>query len=197
MYSPAGNYEDIWLLPIAYIILLPGILSFIMAEGYQKISSVRYIAPLLFLIIYDGIYKIKLKKSKGIDESKFLKAYETFKRIKVVIFASIMCVALSITLSITYFYMADNTSKLMFLPFLMGGLFAAGMILAKVFKFHELQKIFKNFFLIIFLIFWFGMLIYWTINIIKQENNSLYILFSIPFWIVGILVVYKLFAKEK
>ena len=63
-YSPIGNFEDIFLLPIVYVILLPGVLSFILSEGFEKIFGVIFSAYPLYIIGYDFIYKIKLSKEK-------------------------------------------------------------------------------------------------------------------------------------
>ena len=80
-YSPMGNFEDIFLLPIVYVILLPGVLSFIMSKGYQKIFGTLYCIVPIYMIIYDLIYKIKLKKNKEIDEKAFLLSYKILKYI--------------------------------------------------------------------------------------------------------------------
>ena len=93
-YSPIGNFEEILLLPIIYVMLLPGILSFIMSKGYQKIYGLIFSAIPLYVIIYDLIYKIKLKKSNTniIDETNFLKTYEIIKKIIYIIVIIILCI---------------------------------------------------------------------------------------------------------
>ena len=76
-YSPKGNYEGIFLLPIVYVILLPGLLSFIMAKGFAKIYGFIWSLVPVYIIIYDLIYKIKLNKSEGneIDDSRLINSY--------------------------------------------------------------------------------------------------------------------------
>lgn len=64
LYSPFGNFENICLLPIVYVILLPGILSLFISKGYQKLYGLVYSAFPIFIIIYDLFYKIKLRKSR-------------------------------------------------------------------------------------------------------------------------------------
>lgn len=68
-YTPIGNFERILVLPIAYLFFLPFFLSFIMEEGKNKIyGGVLMILPLLF-ILYDFIYKIKIKiASNSLDQ---------------------------------------------------------------------------------------------------------------------------------
>lgn len=57
-YSPKGKHENIFLLPIIYIVFLPGLLSLIMATGFDKIYGIIFSAFPGYLIIYDLYYKI-------------------------------------------------------------------------------------------------------------------------------------------
>lgn len=78
-YSPIGNFEDMLLLPILYIILLPGILSIIMSDGFTKIYGIIYSIFPFLILIYDFIYKYKLNNNKDeIDNIKILKFYALF-----------------------------------------------------------------------------------------------------------------------
>lgn len=56
-YSPIGSFENIMLLPIVYVIALPGILSVIMSNGLDKIYGIIFAAYPVYLIIYDFIRK--------------------------------------------------------------------------------------------------------------------------------------------
>lgn len=194
-YSPMGNFENLFLLPIAYVILLSGLLSFFMSKGYQKIYGVIFSIVPLYAIIYDLIYKIKLKQNnnKEIDETNFIKSYDIFKNSISIIVAIIMCGVLN---NIFFLRCSDITSKLIFSPFYLCGLCSAGLIISKVFENNTLEKIFLKGYIVIFLIYWFGFISFWTIGIIKQEGNFLYALFSIPFWIAGIYIIYKYFIKK-
>ena len=60
-YSPFGKIENVLILPIIYVILIPGVLSFLMAEGYDKIYGVIWSIVPLSALVYDLIYKIKLR----------------------------------------------------------------------------------------------------------------------------------------
>ena len=60
-YSPYGNFENIFLLPIIYVILLPGLLSFLMSKGTEKIFGLLFMGYPAYLIIYDLVYKIRNK----------------------------------------------------------------------------------------------------------------------------------------
>lgn len=107
-----GNFENLFLLPIVYIILLPGVLSILMPNGYQNIYGVIFSVVPLYAIIYDFIYKIKLKQSndKEIDETKFIKSYEILKKSISIITVCIVC---AILLNV-FFKLSDMTSKLFF-----------------------------------------------------------------------------------
>ena len=194
-YSPMGNFENIFLLPIVYVILLPGLLSFFMSKGYQKIYGVIFSIVPIYAIIYDLIYKIKLKQSntKEIDETNFVKSYEIMQNSIAIIVVSIMIVIL---LNI-FLKLSDFTSIIIFSPFLCCGLCTFGLVISKVFKNYQLEKIFYKGYVIIFLIYWFGFLSFWTIGIIRQEGNYMYALFSIPFWIFGVFAFYKYIIKKK
>lgn len=60
-YSPYGNFENIFLLPIIYVILLPGLLSFLISKGFEKIFGLLFMGYPAYLIIYDLLYKIRNK----------------------------------------------------------------------------------------------------------------------------------------
>lgn len=193
-YSPMGNFENIFLLPIVYVILLPGLLSFLMSKGYQKIYGVIFSIVPLYAIIYDLMYKIKLKRSnnKEINETNFIKTHDILKNAISIIAVSI----LYIILLTIFLKLSDITSKLIFLPFLVCGLCSFGLVLSKVFQNYRLERLFYKANIIIFLTYWFGFLSFWTVGIIKQESNYLYAFFSIPFWIAGFFILYKYIIKK-
>lgn len=56
-YSPFGSFENIFLLPIVYIIALPGILSTLMSKGFDRIYGILFAIYPVYLIIYDFIRK--------------------------------------------------------------------------------------------------------------------------------------------
>lgn len=191
-YSPMGNYEDVFLLPIFYVILLIGIF---MLFNQDKISGLIMSVVSLYEIIYDLIYKIKLKKQTHniIDDEKFYKSYEFLKNTILIVLSTVICVILIIV----FLKLSDMSSKLIFFPFLCFGIFSFGLTLSRFFKNYKLEKIFNKGSIIIFLIYYLGFVSFWTIKIIKQEGNYFYALYSIPFFIVGFLFIYKYFIKNK
>ena len=56
-YSPFGSFENIMLLPIVYVIALPGILSVIMSNGFDKIYGILLSGFPIYLIVYDFMIK--------------------------------------------------------------------------------------------------------------------------------------------
>jgi hypothetical protein len=93
------------------------------------------------------------------------------------------------------FNSADTLTKIIILPFL---IFAVGFGLKRILillKKEKLASIFSKICTIAFLIYWFGFLIYWDYaNFIR--NNYVEILFSIPFWLGGIYLIYKRLFKK-
>ena len=193
-YSPMGNFENIFLLPIAYVILLPGLLSFLMSKGYQKIFGVMLSIVPLYIIIYDLIYKIKIKQSDdmAIDQTPFFKSYEIFENSISVIGVSLM-VAFLLTI---FFKASDNITRLIIMPFVGCGLCSFGIVMSRIFKNYTLEKAFSKGSVLIFFLYWFGFLSFWTIGIAKQEGNYIYALLSLPFWIFGIFAVYHIIKKK-
>ena len=193
-YSPVGNFEDIFLLPILYVILLPGILSILMSKGFEKIFGVIYSIVPLFAIGYDLVYKIKLKKSSGnpISEIEFVKAYDIF----IGILTCFCALFMSGIMIFIFMHFEDTTSRLIFSPFLIVSLCGSGNSFARVFRKPKLAELFHKGYLIVFLLFWFGMLSFATYNIINQGENLIILIFLITFWIVGFYVVYRFFIKK-
>ena len=192
-YSPVGNFENIFLLPIAYVIAIPGILILIMSESYSKIFGIIYLIIPVYIIIYDLIYKIKKKQNnyEEIDESALLNSYVILiKSIKV-----IGALVVSIILTILFINTKDAISRLILLPFFLCGLAILGNTIASVTNNKKLEKIFYKIYIVIFLTFWFSIL---TIGCIVSIKNNVFsmIIFTIPFWAVGIFMIYKFFIKK-
>lgn len=193
-YSPLGNFENMFILPIVYVILLPFLLSFLMSKGSQKLFGLFLSAIPLYVILYDLVYKIKLKNSnpEDMDETNFIKSYIILQNS-----ISIIAAILISFLIITWFRQAtDFTSRLIFSPFLLCGLCTSGYLIANTFNLKKWVNIFLKSYIVIFLLLWFGFLIFFIIGSIKKGDPEL-ALFTIPFWIFGILVIKKFFLKNK
>lgn len=188
LYTPMGFSEGILLLPLLYVFLILGILSIIMTKGYGKIFGIIYISFPIFYLIYDLIYKLKQNKSQNVIY-KLNKFHEIFFD-----FLPLVCqlIALAIII-ILMFYTKDTFSKIMFLPFLILIIISTLATLGKSLKNTKLEKIFIKIFGLIFFTFWFGSL---TIYLVKNSFNINDLIYTIPFWIVGIFAFYEFVIKK-
>ena len=159
-YSPIGNFEDMLLLPILYIILLPGILSIIMSDGFTKIYGIIYSIFPFLILIYDFIYKYKLNNNKDeIDNIKILKFYALFLDVIKII----AVVVINVGLLYIYINTFDYISKFIILPFCLCSLCVFGDVISKILNNNSMVKFFNKcyiFMFILYLIIFFSMLIF-------------------------------------
>lgn len=142
-YSPMGNYEEIFILPIVYAILLIGFLvfvgsligfkgaSFIILFPFRLFCSLFFVLP-LGLIIYDFIYKYKLKKGlvDKNDEDDLENRFNIFMMMQITIGNIFRIIFLIIFNGILWFFLVnaqDNEARLMIVPFVI----IAGIMLIK------------------------------------------------------------------
>lgn len=90
----------------------------------------------------------------------------------------------------------NNTTRIGLLPFILCLMCNLGALTSSVLGKENLVNIFNKGYLVVFLLCWFSFLIFWTYNVIKNGNNISLLVFSIPFWIIGIIVVYEFFIKK-
>ena len=90
----------------------------------------------------------------------------------------------------------DMTTKIIVIPFLVCGLsFFLKSIFIVCNKSHWAAWMSKVF-VIAFLTYWFGFLIYWDyVSIVKGDYVS--VLFSLIFWLAGGFVVYRRFIRKR
>ena len=91
----------------------------------------------------------------------------------------------------------DITIKIILIPFIICFISVLFSILASILNKDIIVKLMKKIYIIGFLIFWIGFLIFFTYGIVKQENDYTMILFTIPFWLVAIYLIYKEFIKKQ
>lgn len=92
---------------------------------------------------------------------------------------------------------SDIKSKIIMIPFIICSLASIGKNIFLIIEKKKYADIFSKLFIIGFLFFWFGFLVTWCYLNIK-DANYLALLFSLPFWIVGIYITRKfLLGKEK
>lgn len=103
-------------------------------------------------------------------------------------------VALSL-LSYSFFKTTNVTAKVILTPFLICIFTMFIKDLMFIFNKNKFSKIYKNVFIISFLVFWFGFLIFFCYISIKNREY-LYLLFSLPFWLAGVSIVNKYFFNK-
>lgn len=100
-----------------------------------------------------------------------------------------------IFLGYTFLHTTDTITKIALIPFLICGFTIFGALIAQIFRKVNLEVLFHKLYIIGFLIFWFGVLIFGCyISLINREYQIL--IFTIPFWLVGIYIIYKNFIKK-
>lgn len=108
---------------------------------------------------------------------------------------------LSITLAnVVLFIMFINTkeitTKIILIPFIICFVSALFSIIGSVINKDIIVKITSKIYIIGFLIFWIGFLIVFTKLAIEQNNDKSLIIYTIPFWLFAILLIYKNFIKK-
>ena len=188
-YSPMENHENVLILPVVYTILVVGI--FLVING--DLNGLPFVVLPIILIIYDFVYKIKLRENNNspIDTSKMVKAF--FVSIKFFEFLGV----LAITGVLIFFYLKadDSISKITLLAFcLIAGSLTIRQFFA-VFDSEKLVNIFDKLLVVVFLLFWFGMLTVFTQ--VLAEQGIVFVLLMIPFWLAGIYCIYEYLVKKE
>lgn len=101
-----------------------------------------------------------------------------------------------ITLLLIYFLIITPNRKLIFIPFLLCSISNIGKNVCMLLDKKKFANIFHKLFIISFLTFWFGILAFGSYLFVK-EHNYFSLLFTIPFWLVGIYIVRKSFFDIK
>ena len=84
----------------------------------------------------------------------------------------------------------NHEPKMIFVPFLLCGVSMAGKNVALILGKEKYASIFTKFFIVGFLMFWFGFLAVGCYLSIRDKHYSMMI-FLLPFWLVGIYLVRK------
>ena len=90
---------------------------------------------------------------------------------------------------------SDMITRIVLIPFLIAAAATLGKLCFVYFKNINWMILMDKLYIIGFLLFWFGFLIVATYISINNKQYDM-LLFSIPFWIVGIYIVYKNFIKK-
>ena len=111
------------------------------------------------------------------------------------IYISKLIRSILITIFVFWVFMQNQNYKLFILPFFICSVAVVFKNLFLILEKHKLVDLFNKIYMISFLLFWFGFLIYAGYNSIIKKTYSL-LIFSIPFWIIGINLVKKNFFKS-
>ena len=106
--------------------------------------------------------------------------------------------ALFIIVLLFYFMMKTPSlnSKIIFVPFIICAITMVGKNIALLVGKKDLAITFSKLFTIGFLLFWFGFLSVAVFVCIRDKNYNT-LVFTLPFWIAGILVVKRRFRSSK
>ena len=197
LYLPQGGFENMLLLPILYLFLVIGLIAMMFSHNiyYIILIFLLFTSVPLFFIVYDLIYKIKLRKSgeEKLNVVNLEKSIDIFKNVISIVFVSIL---VAILLFI-FIYISDPFFKFIFSPFVCCGICIFGETIFEVFDNDFMVKVFKKTQILITLLYIFCILLIWTIGICYQNGNLIYSLFSLPFWILLMYAFYKYFIKKK
>ena len=112
------------------------------------------------------------------------------------IFVSKLVSAIFITILLTRSMIITPSPKIIFVPFLICSISMAmeqiGLILNK----RKLAILFHKLFTIGFFLFWFGVLIVGAYVCLREKNYGL-LLFTIPFWLIGIYIIKRKLLNMK
>ena len=106
--------------------------------------------------------------------------------------------ALFIIVLLFYFMMKTPSlnSKIIFVPFIICAITMVGKNIALLVGKKDLAITFSKLFTIGFLLFWFGFLSVAVFVCIRDKNYNT-LVFTLPFWIAGILIVKRRFRSSK
>jgi len=187
-YTPYGNFENIFILPILYVILAPGILSIILSDGGQKIFGFLYCVVPGFFLIYDAVHKIRMKNDiyEPIDLSNFKKIFSIIGKI----------VSLAVLLVLCYFIIKlaieIDEGKPFVIIFGSAFICAVSYNIASIFNMKKLSKILIKVYLLLFILFAISLIIFQ----ITSKDTSLLIV-SIIILFMLIIMSIKEFKKSK
>lgn len=192
-YLPVGNLEGMFLLPVIYMIAVIS-LSLIFYQNTLNFNCIIMFILAVYLIFYDLIYKLKKKNnvSGEVDDSKLkLSFYALINGIKLV-----TIVIICIILLYLWFNINNVLGKIILLPFVLCGLSLFGQMIALIRKNDKMIKFFGKAYIVIFLIYWFGIIFFGLFDSIVNKKYLL-VLFLMILVFAGIYMAYVTLFKKK
>ena len=92
------------------------------------------------------------------------------------------------TMLLLYFMVKSPSPKIIFIPFLICSIAAAGKSIARIMNKEKMEYISGKLFVVGFLLFFVGFLVVAGYTSVRDKNYSV-LLFSLPFWLVGIYLI--------
>lgn len=198
LYSPVGIYENMLILPALYVIIIPGILSVFMSVGFYKLFGLIWVFIPIYFIVYDYLYKLKLKDDKL--NKKEQKEIENMNKsfFSLVNMLKLCCAIIPlIVMILIYNDFNDKLGRLIFTPIVVLGVCVVGYVVCEIIHKDKIKRFFEKGYVLVFLIYWFGTLSYFTIKTIIQQESFILILATIPFWLAGVAFTYYNMTKDE
>lgn len=188
LYTPVGNYENVFALPIIYVIFLILIIQCFNSFLINIIPTIG----LILLIGYDLIYKYKkrnLQYSKDVVDDRNLQKtfYDIVKLVKI-----ITSLILNVGMIIVLILVDDIFGKIAFIPFVLCALSILGTNISDFFNSEKYIKIFNKLNIFSFMLYILGFLLVFFILLLLEKEYFI-LIFFIPF---SVIVIYWLFSKK-
>ena len=115
---------------------------------------------------------------------------------KVIKIISTIFIFIFVLFLVSFFFKNGTTTvmKLFLTPFIACGLCTFGYVLSSIFEDDAAANVFLKGYAVIFLVVWFGLITFFVISMFNSGNQKV-ALFSIPFYIFGLLIIYNYFIK--
>ena len=108
----------------------------------------------------------------------------------------IVSATLCIILLLVFANSANVITQLVLTPFLLAAVATLGLTISIYKENGPLVIVFQKCYIISFLLYWFGFLGIWCFYALKDKQIGM-LLFTIPFWAVGIFAIIKNFFDKK
>ena len=104
--------------------------------------------------------------------------------------------AISVLVLLVYFMGKTTSPIIIFVPFLFCSIASIGKNIGLLFNKKKLALFSDKLFKVSFFLFWFGFLLV-TCYIMIRDNNYRMIIYTVPFWLAGILFIKRKLLKRK
>lgn len=197
LYSPVGIFENMLIIPALYVIVILGLIAFFMSVGFYKLFGIIWIFIPVYFIIYDYLYKKKLQDDK-LDKKEKKQIANMNKRFfsTVNVLKLVSALIPLIIMILIYNDFNDYLGRVIFAPIVLLGFCVLGYVIAGITHNDHLEKVCEKGYVLVFLIYWFGTLAYFSIKTIIAGESLILLFSTIPFWLAGIAFAYYSIGKD-